>query len=431
MSKITIEKKDSLRGVIKVPGDKSISHRAIMLSSLAKGESRITNFLNGLDCIATVDAFRRLGVSITFENDSTIIVQGKGLHGLSRPVDKLYLGNSGTTMRLLLGILSGQFFKTTLTGDRSLSKRPMKRVTEPLSLMGADIKGKDNSNFSPLVIEGANLKAIDYNSPIASAQVKSSILLAALYAKGITTVTEPFKSRDHSERMFELFDIPIKENQTSVSVEGLGSKELEPKEIEIPGDISSAAFFIALGALAKDSDIKILSCGINPTRTGIIKVLQRMGADIDINDAAYTKLFEPKADITIRTSPLSATRITKEEIPSLIDEIPIIALCATQAKGETTIEGISELRVKETDRVESIMSALNSMGANISVDSDTLIIRGPSRLKGQAIKSFGDHRTAMMGLIAGSIADGKTSIDDTKCIETSFPGFFELVKSLL
>ena len=430
MSKIIIEKKDSLRGVIKVPGDKSISHRAIMLSSLANGTSKITNFLNGLDCIATVDAFKKLGLTITFEDANTVIVEGKGLHGLSKSADKLYLGNSGTTMRLLLGILSGQLFKTTLTGDRSLSKRPMKRVTEPLSLMGADIKGKDNGNFSPLIIEGTNLKAINYNSPIASAQVKSSILLAALYAQGTTTVSEPFKSRDHSERMFELFGIPIKENQTAVSVEGLGSKELNPKEIEIPGDISSAAFFIALGVLVKDSDIKILSCGINPTRIGIIKVLQRMGAEIDINNAAYTKSFEPKADITIRSSPLSATRITKEEIPSLIDEIPIIALCATQANGETTIEGISELRVKETDRVVSIMSVLNSMGADISVDNSTLIIRGPSKLKGQAIKSFNDHRTAMMGIVAGSIADGKTTIDNTECIETSFPGFFELFKSL-
>ena len=425
---INIEKIPVLRGDIAVSGDKSISHRAVMISSIAKGESLLRNILDGEDCRVTIDAFRRMGISVDVQADGNVIVKGKGLRGLKRSEGSLYLGNSGTSMRLLLGILSGQDFKSVLTGDPSLSKRPMKRVTHPLMLMGSSIEGADNANFAPLTICGGQLKSLSYKSPIASAQVKSSIMFAGLYADGKTMITEPYKSRDHTERMLLLFGVDVSEEGLSVSIEGSGHKELGPREIDIPADISSAAFFITLAAIAKDAEIKIKRCGINPTRAGIINVLIDMGADIEMVNKSGDS--EPIADIIVKSSDLEATRVLKEQIPSLIDEIPMIALCATQAEGTTFIEGIGELRVKETDRVHSIMTNLKAFGADIVVEEDTFIIKGPKRLQGASVDSFYDHRTAMMSIIAGCIAEDKTRVSDTDCIATSFPDFMNILKAL-
>jgi 3-phosphoshikimate 1-carboxyvinyltransferase len=425
---IPIKKIPSLRGAITVPGDKSISHRAVMMASLAKGKSRIKNLLMGQDCQATINAFKAMGISISIDKD--IIIDGKGLRGLSCPKDSLYLGNSGTTMRLLPGILAGQDFKTTLTGDSSLSQRPMKRVTLPLKLMGADIDGRDDANLAPLNIIGKNvLKPIDYKTQVASAQVKSAIMLAGLYTNGKTRITEPYKSRDHTERVFKLFGVDIEGEGLSISVQGIRGRELVPQEINIPGDISSAAFFITLGVLSDDSEITIQNCGLNPTRTGIISVLKGMGAHIDIIDDE--KGSEPKGAIIVKSSSLKAITIKAQDVPLMIDEIPLIALCATQAEGVTVIEGIAELRVKETDRVHAIMANLKALGASAKTEGDSLKIKGPVKLKGTSLESFDDHRIAMMSVVAGAIAEGDTSVSNSACIDVSFPGFMDTLKKLI
>jgi len=425
---ITIEKIPVLKGSITVPGDKSISHRALMLSSLAKGVSRIRNLLMGEDCRSTINAFKNMGIRVDI-GENLVTVTGKGLRGLLAPAEALYLGNSGTTMRLLAGILSGQNFNCVLTGDESLSKRPMQRIIRPLSLMGSDIEGRDNAGFAPIVINGSKqLAPINYNSEIASAQVKSAVMFAGLYCHGVTTVTEPCKSRDHTERMFRFFGADVEEKGLSVSVKGLDGMELMPKDIEVPGDISSAAFLLALGVLADDADIIIKGCGINPTRTGIISVLKNMGADIAVSPVSYG--YEPVGDIYAKSSLLKGIVIKKQDIPFMIDEIPVIALCAAKAKGVTIIEGIGELRVKETDRVVSIITNLRAFGADIETQNDNLIIKGPVRFKGACVDSFGDHRTAMMSVIAGAVASGRTIVSHTDCMDVSFPGFIQTVLSL-
>ncbi len=426
---ITVNKIPFIRGEISVAADKSISHRAIMISSIAKGRSMLNNLLRGEDCQATINAFKGMGVSIVEKADKDVVVKGNGLRGLKPPKDSLYLGNSGTTMRLILGILAGQDFETIVEGDPSLSRRPMKRVTHPLILMGAQIQGNDNANLAPITIHGKrSLEPITFNSPVASAQVKSSIMFAGLYAGGRTKVTEPYKSRDHTERMLKLFGADVKEDGLTVSVEGLAGRQLAPQEIEVPGDISSAAFFIALAVIAKDAEIRINNCGINPTRTGIITVLRDMGADIEMLN--MRKGFEPVADIIVKSSSLKAVKVERDMIPLLIDEIPLIALCATQAEGTTRISGISELRVKETDRENALINNLKAFGADIKSEEDTLIIKGPGLLRGASVKSFGDHRTAMMSVIAGSIAEGETSVSDTACIAISFPDFMDILKTI-
>ncbi|MFC1807824.1 3-phosphoshikimate 1-carboxyvinyltransferase [Candidatus Omnitrophota bacterium] len=425
MSHIKVNKLSGLHGSISVPGDKSISHRAIMISSLAKGKSSVSNFLNGLDCRATADAFVKMGIPISFQSDGTMIIEGNGLHGLNKPESDLYLGNSGTTMRLLMGILAGQNFSTILSGDESLSVRPMKRVAKPLRSMGALIEGADDANLAPLTINGSKLNAITYNSPVASAQVKSAIMFAGLFADGVTRVTEPHKSRDHTERMLKLYGADLDVDGLSISVKGMVDSKLHPQPIIIPGDISSAAFLIALGVLTENSELIIRSCGINPTRIGILNVLGRMGADVELLNQKED--FEPQADILVKSSSLRSTKITRNEIPLLIDEIPIISLCATQAKGTTTIEGVGELRVKETDRINSIMTNLKAFGADLRCEGDDLFINGPSKLEGAPCDSFGDHRTAMMSVVAGAIASGETIVNDTDCISISFPGFIELL----
>lgn len=415
-----------VEGKIVLPGDKSISHRAVMIGSIAEGVTTVENFLNAEDCIATIDAFKKMGVNIQF-NDKVLVVKGAGLKGLKKPLSKLYLGNSGTTMRLLLGILAGQNFEATLSGDKSLSNRPMKRVTIPLRQMGADIQGKDDANFAPLTIRGAKLRIIDYVSPIASAQVKSSILLAGLYAEGITSVTEPFKSRDHTERMLALFDADISIDNLKVSIKC--TERLSGTDINVPGDISSGAFFIVAALLIRNSEIILSNVGFNETRTGIIDILKRMGVRIEARNVREN--WEPICDLVISSSELKATTVEKSEIPRSIDELPVLMTAAVFAKGRTVIKGAAELRVKETDRINSMLYNLNKMGAKVVCEGDDVIIEGTCVLHGAELSSFGDHRTAMAVSIAALCSSvGDSVIDDISCINTSFPEFFNILKAI-
>ena len=421
-----INKVSKINGTITVPADKSITHRAIMLSSLATGKSYINNYLKSDDCLMTMNAFKQMGVQIE-QNENSLTIIGAGINGLKNPVKEIYAGNSGTTTRLLSGVLAGQNFSSTITGDASLSKRPMKRVIEPLSLMGVDIKAKDN-NFLPMtILSNGKLKPINYTSPVASAQVKSCILFAGLYADGTTTLTEPIKSRDHSERMFKTFGADISVNGLSVSVNHC--EKLYSQEVTVPCDISSAAFFIVAGLIVPNSNVKILNVNINKTRDGILTVLKSMGADI-VLDNVRTVSGEDVADIEIKTSKLNSTSFGKEIVPSLIDEIPIIVLAATQAEGQTVISGAKELKVKESDRIHSVASQLNKMGADIKETEDGFIINGPVKLKGAVVDSFDDHRIAMMLSVAGLIAEGETEILNSDSVKISFANFYEVLKQV-
>ncbi|MBQ3942960.1 MAG: 3-phosphoshikimate 1-carboxyvinyltransferase [Elusimicrobia bacterium] len=421
-----INKVSKLNGTIVVPADKSITHRAIMLSALADGKSVINNYLKSDDCLMTLSAFKQMGVQIE-QKENSLIIEGAGINGLKNPVKEIYAGNSGTTTRLLSGVLAGQKFSSTISGDASLSKRPMKRVIEPLSLMGVDIVAKEN-NFLPMTITpGENLKAINYISPVASAQVKSCILFAGLYADGITTVAEPIKSRDHSERMFKTFGADITVNDLSVSVKKCD--KLYSQEVTVPCDISSAAFFIVAGLIVPDTNIKILNVNINKTRDGILTVLKNMGANIVLDNIKDVS-GEPVADIEITTSKLNSTSFGKETVPSLIDEIPIIVLAATQAEGKTVISGAKELKVKESNRIHAVASQLNKMGADIEETDDGFIVNGPTKLKGATVESFDDHRIAMMLSVAGLIAEGETEIVNSDCVKISFANFYEVLKKI-
>lgn len=422
MEKIKPAKK--LFGEITVPGDKSISHRAIMSGAIAQGRTKVRGLLDCNDCNYTIRAFKDMGITIERGKDVTLI-DGKGLKGLKRPKGPLHVGNSGTTMRLMAGILAGQDFEATLTGDESLSHRPMRRVAEPLSLMGVDIKAREGE-YPPLSIRGGNVQPIDYKMPVSSAQMKSAILFAGLYAKGVTTVEEEFKSRDHTERMLKHFGSKLKVQGLKISLEG--GRELKAKSLEIPGDISSASFFLAGAALLKDSKIKIKKVSINPTRAGILKLLSRMGAEIKISNKK--NLFEPVADIEICHSKTKGIVIEEEIIPSIIDELPIIFVLASLSQGKTVIKGAEELRVKETDRITSMEENLRSMGANIIAKGDGIIIEGVEKLRGAGLKSFGDHRTCMAMAIAALGAEGESTIDDIECINKSFPGFFDMLEKL-
>ena len=415
-----------LKGTITVPADKSITHRAVMLASIADCKSYINNYLNSDDCLMTLNAFKSMGVKVK-EKENSLIIEGAGINGLKKPVTDIYAGNSGTTTRLISGILSGQNFISIITGDDSLSKRPMKRIIEPLTLMGADIKAVDN-NFLPLTINAkGNLKSINYKSPVASAQVKSCILFAGLYADGITTVTEPVKSRDHSERMLKAFGADVCVDGLSVSIKRCN--KLYGQKVDVPCDISSAAFFIVAGLIVPDSDIKILNVNINPTRDGILEVLKQMGADITLNNIR-TVSGEEVADIEVKTSKLNAVNIGAQIMPRLIDEVPIIALAATQACGKTVISGAKELKVKESNRLLAISSQLKQMGADIVQTDDGLIIEGGKKLKGCTVDSFKDHRIAMMLSIAGLIAQGDSEILNSDCVNISFSNFYEVLKQL-
>jgi 3-phosphoshikimate 1-carboxyvinyltransferase len=419
----------SLKGAIYVPGDKSISHRAVMFGAIANGTTTISNFLAGEDCLSTIDCFRKMGVSIT-QNGSEVTVIGKGIEGLKEPTEILDVGNSGTTTRLLLGILAGCSFHACLIGDESIAKRPMGRVTKPLRQMGAKIDGREQGNYTPLSIRGGSLQAIDYHSPVASAQVKSAILLAGLQADGTTSVTEPHKSRDHTERMLKLFGGEVIVDGLTVSV--TGKQSLTGTHVDVPGDISSAAFFLVAGAVVPNSEIVLKNVGLNPTRTGILDVLKQMGADMTIENVRNEES-EPLGDITIRTSQLKGTEISGTLIPRLIDEIPIIALLATQADGATIIKDASELRVKETDRIATVVSELSKLGADIEATEDGMIIRGKTKLKANntAVDSYGDHRIGMMLAIAACITEGDMTLNRSESIAVSYPNFFAHLHQLM
>ena len=420
-----IKKMTNLRGELTVPGDKSISHRAVMFGSLAKGTTRISHFLEGADCLSTIACFRKMGIGIE-RNASEILIHGKGLHGLSAPDGILDVGNSGTTTRLISGILAGQKFTSELDGDDSIRTRPMKRIMTPLTSMGADIISKCDNGCAPLVIHGKTLHGIHYDSPVASAQVKSCVLLAGMYADGLTSVTEPFLSRNHTEIMLNYFGAKVTSEGTTASI--VPEPTLNGREIQVPGDISSAAYFIAAGLLTPDSEILLKNVGINPTRAGILKVCMDMGADITLLNESMEG--EPTADLLIRTSSLKGTTIEGGIIPTLIDEIPMIAVMAAFADGTTVIRDAQELKVKESDRITVMVDNLKRMGADIEGTEDGMIIHGGRPLHGATIDSHLDHRVAMSFAVAGTICDGTVDILNGDCVKISYPEFYNDLYSL-
>ncbi|MED0961832.1 3-phosphoshikimate 1-carboxyvinyltransferase [Bacillus paramycoides] len=417
---------EGLYGTIVIPGDKSISHRAVIFGAIAHGKTTIKGFLPGADCLNTISCFREMGVSIT-QNEDQVELIGEGIEGLQEPKRILDVGNSGTTIRLLLGILANTNFYSCLQGDASIGKRPMNRVTKSLILMGAAIDGRKDGTYPPLTIRGGNLKAINYISPIASAQVKSAILLAGLGAQGVTSITEPHVSRDHTERILELFGVQVQREGKKISIKG--GQRLTGTNIHIPGDISSAAFFLVAGAIVPNSKLVLKNIGINPTRTGIIDVLSKMGARLRIEELDI-QTSEPAANIIVETSKLKGIEIDGDIIPRLIDEIPIIALAATQAEGITIIKDAQELKVKETNRIDTVMGELRKLGAHIEATDDGMIIYGKTQLKGNTVNSHGDHRIGMMLSIAGCIAEGQTVIEDAEVVKVSYPEFFKVIKRL-
>jgi 3-phosphoshikimate 1-carboxyvinyltransferase len=422
-----------LKGVIKVPGDKSISHRSVMFGALAQGTTEVTNFLQGADCLSTIRCFKQLGIEI--ENNSAsyhVIVRGKGLHGLSKPTDILDVGNSGTTMRLISGILCGQSFETSLTGDESIRRRPMGRIMTPLTMMGADIMSLKDNGCAPLSINAMKdskrtLSGIHYNSPVASAQIKSCVLLAGLYAEGETSVTEPSLSRNHTELMLATFGATIKSSDNTATI--IPNPQLIGQRINVPGDISSAAYFIAAGLLVPNSEIVIRNVGINPTRDGILQVCRQMGADISMENRIDNG-GEPVADLVVRSSELTATQVGGKLIPTLIDEIPMIAVLACFAKGQTVIKDATELKVKESNRIDVMVDNLTRMGADITATADGMIINGGKPLHGATIDSKDDHRIAMSFAIAALLAEGETTILKSECVDISYPNFYSDLKSL-
>jgi 3-phosphoshikimate 1-carboxyvinyltransferase len=420
MTSVQISRPGILKGEIIPPGDKSISHRAIMFGALSRGTSFYKHFLQAEDCLNTMKAFQAMGIDVQLDKAGSITIQGKGLNGLSSPAQELYMGNSGTTTRLLMGILAGQRFEATLTGDPSLSSRPMKRVTEPLKKMGAQIKGRDNGNFAPLTVRGGKLKGIDFENKLASAQVKSALLFAGLYAEGKTRILEPLLSRDHTERFLKAAGANFRKEGDWMVIE---PSELNAMEAEIPGDISAAAFFMVGAAMTPGSEVMVRRVCLNPTRTGLLDVLKRMGAKLEIKQTQEKP--EPMGDIFIKGSRLKGTRIVREEIPSLIDELPIIMTAMALAEGESLVSGAEELRVKETDRIQSMVTNLKAVGGNIEELPDGCLIRGVARFKGSQVESFGDHRTAMSLAVATLVMDGQLTINDTECVATSFPTFFK------
>ncbi len=428
MSQINIKYKGPLQGEISTPADKSISHRAIIFSSLANGKSVIRNFLHAEDPLSTINAFRQMGVSISINKEKNkILVNAQGLNGLRTSDGVIDCGNSGTTMRLLSGVLAGQSFSSTLTGDQYLLKRPMQRVINPLTGMGANINSKEGG-YPPLNIKGGRLIAINYQSPIASAQVKSAVLLAGLYCDGITSVTEPGRSRDHTERMLHAYGADVSVKGFEVSIKGIA--QLNAQEMTVPGDLSSAAFFIAAGLIVPGSEILIRNTGINPTRTGVIDVLKKMGGDIRLENEREVS-GEPVADILVKHSELSGIHIDGEMVLKAIDEFPIICVAAAKAHGTTKITGAGELRVKESDRIAAMAGELQKMGVNVEELEDGLIIEGKEDLKPAEINSYGDHRIAMSMIIAGLTTNKETTVMDSDCVNTSFPGFMKLLEGLM
>ncbi len=417
----------SMKGTLTVPGDKSISHRAIMLGAIAKGTTEIHGFLQSADCLSTISCFQSMGVDIT-QNKNIIRVAGKGMHQLKAAPSSLNVGNSGTTIRLLSGILCAQPFQSTISGDSSIEKRPMQRIIDPLSKMGAKISSVANNSCAPLSIRPSKLYGMEYHSPTASAQVKSSILLAGLYADGKTTVYEPYISRNHSEIMLSAFGAKIERNENHVTISP--TDELYAQKIIVPGDISSAAYFIVAGLLVPNSELLIKNVGINETRDGIIKVVKQMGGNISLQNI-HTTCGETVADIYVQTSNLHGITIEGSIIPTLIDELPIIAILASQASGTTIIKDAAELKVKECNRIDAVSKNLNNMGANVTPTEDGFIIEGSTPLHGTDIHSYKDHRIAMSFTIAALIASGETTIQGSDCVTISYPSFYEDVNSLI
>ncbi|AUN15484.1 3-phosphoshikimate 1-carboxyvinyltransferase [Paraclostridium sordellii] len=418
-----------LRGSFKLIGDKSISHRSIMFSSIAKGSTKISNFLMGQDCLSTINCFRKMGVDIDIDQNN-VIVKGRGLRGLKRPSDILDVGNSGTTIRLMMGILAGNEFESTIVGDDSIGRRPMKRVTDPLRLMGCEIEGKDDANYTPITIKGGNLTGIDYKMPVASAQVKSSIILASLYANSPSTIIEKAKSRNHTEIMLNSFGADIKSNDLNININPI-DELYSIGDISVPGDISSAAFIIVAASIVKGSEVTILNVGLNETRTGILDVLKNMNGNFEVFNRRLVG-GELVGDIVVRYSEdLASTTIDSDLIPRLIDEIPVIAVLATQANGDTIIKDAKELKVKESNRIQAVVDNLKRMGADIEELEDGMIIKGKRKLKGAKISTFNDHRIAMAFSIAGLICESDVELDNTMCIDISFPGYFELLNYLI
>lgn len=428
MESLKLQKKlKGLSGEIKIPGDKSISHRSVMFGSIAYGETRVTNFLPGDDCLSTISCFRKLGVIIE-ESENEVRIIGNGFEGLEEPDEVLDVGNSGTTIRLLLGILSGRPFFSSLIGDNSIGKRPMTRVTVPLAKMGARIDGRKNGAYTPIAIRGGSLTPMHYQLPVASAQVKSAILLAGLQADGETTVVEPAETRDHTERMIRQFGGEIQKDHQGIRLKG--GQRLTAATIDVPGDISSAAFFLVAGAIVPGSEVILKHVGLNPTRTGIIEVLKNMGANFQINQYEDNS-FEPVGDIVIKTSSLKGTVIEGDLIPKLIDEIPIIALLATQAEGKTVIRNAEELKVKETNRIDTVVRELKILGAEIEATDDGMIIYGKCKLHGGTVSSHGDHRIGMMLAIAALQCDDEVVLENPEAISVSYPNFFTHLNSLI
>jgi len=421
----TVNPVTGLRGEITVPGDKSISHRSIMLGSLARGTTLVRGFLHGEDNHSTLNAFRAMGVEVTEGADGELRISGLGLHGLKEPADVLDCGNSGTTIRLMTGLLAGQDFFSVLTGDRYLRKRPMKRVLNPLAVMGARIWGRGGGDLAPLAIQGGSLRGASYDSPIASAQVKSALLLAGLYAEGETTVREPHLSRDHSERMLRYFGVDVRPFPGGVTL--VPGQPLEGREVLVPGDISSAAFFLVAALITPGSELLIRNVGVNPTRSGIIDILQAMGGAIELLDPRELS-GEPVADLLVRSSELQGIEIGGEVVPRAIDEFPVVSVAAACASGVTTIRDARELRVKETDRIAAMTTELGKLGAHIVPREDGMEITGGFPLAGARVSSQGDHRIAMSMAIAGLVTKGEVTIEDTGCTATSFPTFWELLE---
>lgn len=421
-----LKKVHGLKGEVTIPGDKSISHRAVMFGSISQGLTEVTNFLQGADCLSTISCFRKLGISIE-NTPEKILIHGKGLHGLSAPSETLDAGNSGTTTRLISGLLAPQPFSVTLTGDASIQKRPMNRIIDPLSQMGASIKSIHGNGCAPLSITGSPLRAIHYTSKVASAQVKSAILLAGLYADGETKVTEPYISRNHSEIMLNYFGASVTTRDTTASV--FPEPRLVGQKVEVPGDISSAAYFIAAGLIVPNSEILIKNVGINPTRDGILRVAKEMGGNITLLNVNHEK-GEPVADILVKSSSLHGITIKGEIIPTLIDEIPIIAIMAAFAKGTTTIMDAAELKVKESNRIDVMVENLSAMGCDITGTEDGMLLHGGKELTGASIDSRLDHRIAMSFAVAALCAEGVTNIKGSQCVNISYPAFYQDLERL-
>lgn len=413
-----------LHGAVTVPGDKSISHRAVMFGALASGDTHITGFLMGEDCLSTISCFRQMGVKIDVSDDE-VVVHGAGMHGLQEPSELLYTGNSGTTTRLLCGILAGQPFRSVLSGDASIQKRPMGRIIKPLREMGANIDGKDG-NLCPLTVSGSALHGITYTLPVASAQLKSAILLAGLFAEGETTVIEPAPSRDHTERMLRGLGVDVRTDGNVITL--TPPEQLTAVDVAVPGDISSAAYFLVAGCIVPNSEITIRNVGINPTRTGILDILRDMGADIELVNC--TDDVEPVCDIIVRSSRLHGTRIGGDIIPRLIDELPVIAVAAAFAEGETVICDAQELKVKESNRIAAMVSELSKTGCDITETEDGMVIRGSKPLHGAQFACYADHRVAMSMAVCALACEGDSVLEDPDCVAISYPTFFDALHGL-